>query len=279
MARLWRTRYLLPLIAFICSFSVVFSLTYYFYAPSLQTLDMQLDADVSATLEKGEDPATSNGASAEPPPPEEPAPRILLVSAFFPVSQAKHSVEDYLDWLKRFLGTVNADLYFFCPRELEDMIRSFRGDLPITIDTSYGSPYSTPPLGKHIGRYQEMHNWDPEKARHSTDLYAVWNAKPWLLDWATRIKRIKGQRYDYAFWTDAGAFRDDNRFDLGMWPDGRRVKEVFEAASKDSGTLRDRLIFFPLWKMPDAKYKYWAEDMGPVDAEFSEGADCLLVDC
>lgn len=43
-------------------------------------------------------------------------------------------------------------------------------------------------------------------------------------------------------------------------------------AHKESGTLKERLIFFPLWVMPDAKFKYWTEDMGPVDAEFSEGA-------
>lgn len=149
------------------------------------------------------------------------------------------------------------------------MIRSFRGNLPITIDMSYNTPFHIPPLKPHATRYKEMHQWDREKWRHSPELYAVWNAKPYLLDYAVRNARANGNIYDFAFWTDAGAIRDDNKF--SAWPDGRRVKEVFEMAHKESGTLKERLIFFPLWLMPDAKFKYWTEDMGPVDAEFSEG--------
>lgn len=273
MARLWRSRYTLPLVAFFCAFSVVFFLSFSFYARPLRTLALNLDTDTKSTSQTAEVGLVS-GETGNEPPPSGPAPRILLVSAFFPVSQSKHSVEEYLDWLQRFLGTVTTDLYFFCPPDLADMIRQFRGNLPITIDMTYTSPFNIPPLKDHAARYKDMHNWDREKWRHSPDLYAVWNAKPYLLDYATKQARAKKNIYDYAFWTDAGAMRDDN--ELGAWPDPMRVKEVFEMGSKETGQIKERLIFFPMWNFPDAKFKYWAEDMGPVDTDFSEGKSSTL---
>src|SRR5882762_2426512 len=45
------------------------------------------------------------------------APRILLVSAFFPLSKSKHSDSAYNTLMRRFLGPFTTDVYFFTPPE------------------------------------------------------------------------------------------------------------------------------------------------------------------
>lgn len=77
---------------------------------------------------------------------------ILLVSAFFPLAKSKHSHEDYAGWLRKYLAKVTTHIYFFAPPEIESMIRDLRGDLPITLNTSFSSPFEIPPLRDLRGR-------------------------------------------------------------------------------------------------------------------------------
>jgi hypothetical protein len=153
------------------------------------------------------------------------------------------------------------------------MVKSLRGDLPITINTTFLSPFDIPPLkdGRVRGKtfrekYEEMWGWDREKHRHNPELYAIWTAKPYFLDEGLRNSKVK---YDYAFWNDAGSFRDPHSFI--SWPDPMRVKEIWEEGSKESGTSAEDLLFFPMWGPPHSSMQFWSEGMGPIDNEFSEG--------
>lgn len=306
MARPWRTRYSRPILAaFLISFSVVLYLSFDFYASPLRALVTLGPYPLEPSTTQPHSPHPSaypisrlNNSIHDEVKHTDPPPRILLVSAFFPLSKSKHSLSDYESWLRRFLSTVHTDLYFFCPpdRTIVSLIHTFRGDLPIVIDTTYGSPFDVPPLqglGGEGGKYEEMHAWDREGFRHSGELYAVWNAKPWFLEYALKNGGVNGPMangsvYDYAFWTDAGAMREDNDelYGMGTWPDPRRVQEVFEMGRRDLARVNglgttatkedEKLIFFPVWNLPDDKFEYWAEDMGPVDIDFSEGASRLL---
>jgi hypothetical protein len=199
-------------------------------------------------------------------------PTILLVSAFFPLSNSKHSISDYESWLSRFLQPITTPIYFFTTPAMEPFIKSLRGpNLPITINTTFSSPFDIPPLQDSIGtkeKYNEMWAWDREKDIRSPELYATWTAKPYFLDEGLRNSRIA---YDYAFWTDAGSFRDPHSYTL--WPDPIRIREVWEEGSKGSGTSVDELLFFPMWGLPHSSMKFWSEDIGPInsDSAFSEG--------
>jgi len=196
--------------------------------------------------------------------------RILLVSAMFPLSKSKHSVEDYISWFSMFLGPITTDIYFYTPPNFSPNIQKARGEgLPITIDTSYASPFDIPPLMGLEEKYQKMHKKDREMFRHSPELYAIWNAKPFFLDSALQILQRQGKVYDYAFWTDAGSFRENYAF--RDWPEAHRVDHLWKKGSEISGTARDGLIFFPLSGLPESKMKHWTEEMGPVDNEVSEG--------
>jgi hypothetical protein len=183
-------------------------------------------------------------------------------------------MSDYSSWLSTFLKQIKTPVYFFTTPDMEPTVRELRGDLPITINTTYVSPFDIAPLAGMREKYPEMWGGDREKRIHSPELYAVWNAKPFFLDEGLRnavaALPSSAARYDYAFWTDAGAFRNTHAY--SNWPDPARVDEVWEQGAKESGTRKEDLLFFPMWGTPHVSMQYWGEGMGPVDNEFSEGS-------
>ncbi|KAI0311726.1 hypothetical protein OF83DRAFT_1177296 [Amylostereum chailletii] len=200
--------------------------------------------------------------------PHTPPPRILLVSAFFPLAKSKHTMDDYASWMEHFLSRITTDVYMFCSPDVAPLITRLRGDFPITLNTTYATPFDIPPLAGREARYEQMHTWDREAFRHSPALYAVWNAKPFFLAEGVRNARAA---YDFAFWSDAGSLRGDHPY--RAWPDPRRVQAVFEEAEQESAAP-DNLIFIPIANVPSTKYMYWTENMGPADAsvDVSEGS-------
>ncbi|KAG5634316.1 hypothetical protein H0H81_002433 [Sphagnurus paluster] len=194
-------------------------------------------------------------------------PRILIVSALFPLGHAKHSHADYTRWLTHFLGpgaVHGADIYFYTTPALASLVRAVNANTSttssrLTINTAFDSPLSIPPLAPYEAKYEAMHAWDRERARHSPALYAVWNAKPWLVVEALRVLREARPSvdYDYVFWSDAGAFRRVHAY--RAWPDPARVQEVFRDA-------HDKVLF-PLYMLPSRKEYSWIPEKGPVDTE------------
>ncbi|KAF9449239.1 hypothetical protein P691DRAFT_728201 [Macrolepiota fuliginosa MF-IS2] len=201
-------------------------------------------------------------------------PRILLVSALFPLAKSKHTHAEYEDWLSRFLGSITTPVYFYAPPSFASTVLSARGSLPIYINTTFESPFDVPPLQGLQPAYEHIRTLDREAFRHNPELYAVWNAKPWLLDNAVRyLREERGEVYDYAFWNDAGSFRSDHHYT--RWPDPKRVEEVWKTGATHTGAeekQKDELLFFPLTGTFSWLKRYWREDDGPVDAEISEGS-------
>ncbi|KDR82132.1 hypothetical protein GALMADRAFT_59541 [Galerina marginata CBS 339.88] len=198
--------------------------------------------------------------------------RVLIVSAMFPLAKSKHSKQDYETWLRNFLEPITTDIYFFTTPELAETLRRIRGELPITIDTSYSSPFEVPPLRGLEETYTKMNDMDKEKWHHSPGLYAIWNAKPFLLETALRILKGRGQVYDYAFWNDGGSFRKSHQY--VEWPSPSRVEQVWEEGSRLTGKAKEELLFFPIFQLPEEKLKDWTEDMGPIAnrVQVSEGS-------
>ena len=198
--------------------------------------------------------------------------RILLVSAMFPLSKSKHSTKDYSDWLGRFLGTLTTDIYIYTTPDLAETLTEIRGSLPIIIDTSYSSPFEVPPLVGLEETYTKMNDMDKEKWHHSPQLYAVWNAKPFLLQTAVRNLADEKRLYDYAFWNDAGSFRRNHVYE--NWPDPERIEQVWEEATVLTGKDKNDLLFFPIFQLPEEQLSGWKEEMGPIanPVQFSEGS-------
>lgn len=196
--------------------------------------------------------------------------RILLVSAMFPLSKSKHTPEDYERWVTNFLQSVTTEIYFFTTPSFAPIVRRARpSHLPIIIDANYTSPFDVPPLKGLEGVYAGLHEKDRERRIHSSELYAVWNVKPFLLDSAAKTLAASGRTFDYVFWNDAGSFRGQQKYE--SWPDFERVEDIWRQGTKLTGTKSDDLVFFPLYGLPGSSMRDWKEDMGPVDYEVSEG--------
>ncbi|KAI0050316.1 hypothetical protein FA95DRAFT_1570677 [Auriscalpium vulgare] len=197
--------------------------------------------------------------------------RVLLVAAFFPLPKSKHPMTDYEAWFRDFLEPITTDIYFFCPPDVAPLIRSLRGGNPLTLNTSFSSPFDIPPLHGLEERYAQMHAWDREKDMHAPELYAVWNGKPYFLAEGLKNAAAAGRSYDYAFWQDAGGLRDPTSA-YRHWPAGRRVEHIFAEAEALTGTAKENIIFFPLWNGPPDWAARWTEDKGPIDETVSEGS-------
>ncbi|KAA1475364.1 hypothetical protein DENSPDRAFT_883503 [Dentipellis sp. KUC8613] len=202
-------------------------------------------------------------------------PQVLIVSAFYPLPKSKHPMSDYEAWLTHFLAPITSDIYMFAPPSMAPLIRRLRGGLPLTLNTSFASPFDIPLLQGRRGAYEEMHTRDrsPDRAKHSPDIYAVWNAKPYFLEQGLENALASGKHYDYAFWNDAGSFREDHYYE--DWPDAGRVEKVYRESAKMSGTPIEEIIFFGLWWAPSeasTEVKEWRVEMGPPQYLMSEGS-------
>ncbi|KAJ8501415.1 hypothetical protein ONZ45_g12148 [Pleurotus djamor] len=229
-------------------------------------------------------PNVSEPHNHDPIKPTEP-PKVLIVTAFFPLTKSKHSLADYKSWLSSFLLQIRTPIYFYAPPNLgiDSLVKSLRTKttFPIYINTTFEQAFDIPPLSGDGMRatYEEMHSKDREAFRHTPELYSIWNAKPYFLDEAVNhvdqtALAVPGG-FDYAFWVDAGSFRGDHFY--SDWPNAARVDQVFEEGSKHGGgqtgaVKKEDFIFFPLASVPSRGWKWWRESDGPVDFDFSEGS-------
>ncbi|KAJ7644312.1 hypothetical protein FB45DRAFT_293180 [Roridomyces roridus] len=195
---------------------------------------------------------------------------ILIVSAFFPLSKSKHTMSEYEGWLCQFLGRITTDIYFYTPQEMVPLVRKCRGHLPITIDTTFATPFDIPPLRDFKEEYEGQLALDRERKIHSVPLYATWNGKPFWLDEAVKTMTRKGRSYEYAFWNDAGSFRSTHNYT--DWPAVARVREIWEEGSRLSEQKEEDLLFYPICRVPHPNLKSWSEEMGPIDGYLSEAS-------
>jgi hypothetical protein len=198
-------------------------------------------------------------------------PQILLVSAFYPLAKAKHTRKEYAQWMKLYLTKITTHIYFFAPPEMEDIVRKLRGPLPMTLNTSFESPFDIPPLQGLEARYNDMNKVDPERAYHSPKLYAVWSSKTYFLREALLNMQSAGMNVEYAFWNDAGSFRQKQ--DFNRWPALERIDEMFNAGAEMSNMSKDELFFMPMWDVPKDPLRDWTPLEGPKEYEsaISEG--------
>lgn len=142
----------------------------------------------------------------------------------------------------------------------------------MTLNTSFASPFDIPPLKGLEDRYYDMNKVDPERAYHSPELYAVWSSKSYFLREGLLNMQSAGMNVEYAFWNDAGSFRQQQ--DFNRWPALERVEEIFTTGTEMSGTPKDELLFMPMWDVPKDPLRDWTPLEGPKEYEsaISEGS-------
>jgi len=197
--------------------------------------------------------------------------RVLIVTSWFPVLNPRFTDEEYNQWLPNFFGSNRNDIYLYTTPEFEERFRSLRGGhLTLTINTHFASPFDIPPLKGKEDAYRRNMKKDRAKSKKSIDLYANRNAKPFLLYNAVSRLEHLGKKYDFAFWSDAGSFREQHVYT--EWPSLARLNEVWEAGYKLSDISKDNLIFVPASHGPYTSMIFWTEAMGPIDNDISIGS-------
>ena len=145
-----------------------------------------------------------------------------LVTAWFPLGDSsKHRREEYLGWMRNFLGSASAPVVVFTTPDARRDVEALRGALPLRVvlrDDVWALPWVAPRVEEYVSRQSAL---DPDAASHSPALYAIWNAKASLVGEAIAENTFSSSIF---LWVDAGSFRETAFSD---WPDVVRLRRIF----------------------------------------------------
>lgn len=126
-----------------------------------------------------------------------------LVTAFYPI-KSKAPTEQYIEWAITFLK-LKANLILFTTSEMKELFMRLRENRPIhLIELPFESLYT---WEKYKDKWIQHYEIDPEKFRHSPELYTIWAEKAFFVK---RAIELNPYNTEYFFWCDIGAFRDKN---------------------------------------------------------------------
>ena len=158
------------------------------------------------------------------------------MTAFFLFTKSKHSLNNYKAWLENFFRYTDNPMVIFTSKQTLSLVKNLRTTYSKSmcqsdtscyatrIITDFDSPWEMPPIKDIKDVLMSQLNMDPEKRIHSPDLYAIWNAKAWMLQYVAEQNPFKTR---YFLWIDAGAFRSEN-YRFGRWPNQERAVQIFE---------------------------------------------------
>lgn len=194
---------------------------------------------------------------------------VLLVSAYFPEGRTRHEYDNSIKKLSKFLGQISTDINFYTSAEFAPTIQSLRGQLPITINTTFETPFNVSAIGARRDDYISMASNASQMGENAAEVYAFSNAKPFLLAEAVRTAQaLHPAAYKYAFWVDADSF--DDRHAYTDWPSLGRLDEVWTDGRRESGARLEDMMFIPMWNLPKVDFLLWKEERGPIVQDFSQ---------
>ncbi len=152
---------------------------------------------------------------------------VTLVTAYYSLSKSKHSHSDYQQWIENFLGHIENPVVVFTDKQSESHIRSVRAEMgPLRVVLM--DLKETEPVKKYGKVWEKQHSIDPERQRHSPQLYAIWDTKPWFLN---RVAAENPFNSSYFFWVDIGCFREKGH-SYRKWPNVSRINSVLQNRDK-----------------------------------------------
>ncbi|CAF0935039.1 unnamed protein product [Adineta steineri] len=139
-----------------------------------------------------------------------------VVIVYFPLSKSKHSNAQYQSWLENLLGFCQSPIIIYTSIEYKPILQQLRrnSSLRTHFIVEYNLPFEISPIKKLVPIFEQQYLTDPERAYHSIELYAVWCAKPFILN---RSVELNPFRTKYFLYIDAGAFRSSN-YRFQSWP-------------------------------------------------------------
>jgi len=151
-----------------------------------------------------------------------------VVTAFYNFGlHSKHGFGEYKQWLSNFLSLVEVPLVIYTDEAALPMLQEMRQGK--TTEFVICPLWNISRISKYKEAYEgSQHDMDPEKHIHYPELYAVWNAKAFLV---AEVAQRNPFHSTYFFWVDAGSFREGHQ--IRHWPDDERVKEIFQGHHHD----------------------------------------------
>lgn len=195
-------------------------------------------------------------------------PFVTIITAFFHFEKSKHSIDEYKSWLPNLFTAVTQPMVIFTSAELAPTLKSFRKpDMLTCVVTEYSSPWEMPPILRLEEILRRQIELDPEKFRHSPDLYAVWAAKPWLVNLTTFWNPF---RTKYFMWIDAGAFRHRS-YRFYQWPNPARLLESLVDKKNDVEKLLLGLVKPLPIRFCQRLSKSYGTENGPIEEDLIQG--------
>jgi hypothetical protein len=128
-----------------------------------------------------------------------------VVMAYYDFPKSKYTTEDYRSWIRLFLTSVPCWLVFFCEAEFAPFVEECRkawSDRTRVIHLHRSQWIAHQRFGDEF--WVKQHKMDPEKDRHSPDLYKVWWEKK---EFVKRAMALNPFGHDDFVYTDAGICR------------------------------------------------------------------------
>jgi hypothetical protein len=130
---------------------------------------------------------------------------VTIVTAYYPLhDKAKFPQNKYLLWMKKLLQ-LNVNLIIFTTIDIVDFIKKYSNDAKIHIIIKpfeelfmWNEPYRT--------IWEKTWLIDPEKNKHSPELYSIWGMKPYFV-----CESIDRNPFNSKFfvWMDSGFIREN----------------------------------------------------------------------
>lgn len=159
----------------------------------------------------------------------------IFVTSYFSITKKKHSNNDYIEWMNNFFYIINNSLVIFTDKNSIRYIPPNNGKYIV-----YNSIFDIPCVSNYKSIYFKQNNIDPEKSKHSPELYAIWNAKICMLKQITEL-------YDKSvyIWIDIGSSRWKRSFK--QFPDNKIIEFLSNLNS---------MYFFAVYNRKFRKEKY-----------------------
>lgn len=131
-----------------------------------------------------------------------------IVTAYYDIGHlSKHEGSSFEVWNSRFFALLDNMVIFTETSSVNNILKVRKESTGCTL-------LVLQPLKKtessRITDWHLQHDKDPEKTRHSTELYIIWNQKAFWLELVAHLNPFKSQHF---FWADSGQFRDTDFLD------------------------------------------------------------------
>jgi hypothetical protein len=125
---------------------------------------------------------------------------VTLVTAFYPLAKSKHGLQTYMSWASIFFRCVTVPIVCYCDKQAIHSLQKLAGsNVTFQVRPFESWPYSQQ---EWMTRWASWWASDPEKDRHSPELYAIWASKLSFVQ-----QTIRDRESDVYVWCDIGAFR------------------------------------------------------------------------